>query len=62
MSRPTEANPEKEWMEKLFDECEDEFYESFGVYDGKFETHTSMLVFILIFSSNKKTAAFFHSG
>ncbi|CAK6959408.1 NF-kappa-B inhibitor-like protein 1 [Scomber scombrus] len=34
MSRPTEANPEKEWMEKLFDECEDEFYESFGVYDA----------------------------
>lgn len=29
------VDPEKEWMEKLFDECEDEFCESFGVYDGK---------------------------
>lgn len=35
MSRPPVANPAEEWMEKLFDECEDEFYESFGVYDGK---------------------------
>ncbi|KAM9307048.1 NF-kappa-B inhibitor-like protein 1 [Pholidichthys leucotaenia] len=23
-----------EWMEKLFNECEDEFYETFGVYDA----------------------------
>lgn len=38
MSRPSEADPEKEWMEKLFGECEDEFCETFGVYDGKFET------------------------
>lgn len=35
MSRPSVANPAKEWIEKLFDECEDEFYESYGVYDGK---------------------------
>lgn len=34
MSRPSVADPEKEWMEKIFDECEDEFYESFGVYDA----------------------------
>jgi len=35
MSRPSEKDPEKEWMEKLFGECEDEFCETFGVYDGK---------------------------
>lgn len=29
------ADPEEEWTEKIFNECEDEFYESFGVYDGK---------------------------
>ncbi|XP_068430527.1 NF-kappa-B inhibitor-like protein 1 [Clinocottus analis] len=34
MSRPSERDPEKEWMEKLFGECEDEFCESFGVYDA----------------------------
>lgn len=33
-SGPPEPDPEKEWMEKLFDECEDEFLESFGVYDA----------------------------
>lgn len=37
MSRPSERDPEKEWMEKLFGECEDEFCETFGVYDGTFE-------------------------
>lgn len=57
MCHPAAADPEKEWMEKLFDECEDEFYESFGVYDGKFKTCSLMLTFILIFSSNY-TAAF----
>uniref|UniRef100_A0A672ZU87 NF-kappa-B inhibitor-like protein 1 n=1 Tax=Sphaeramia orbicularis TaxID=375764 RepID=A0A672ZU87_9TELE len=25
---PSEPDPEKEWMEKLFDECEDEFFET----------------------------------
>lgn len=35
MSHPREADPEKEFLEKLFDECKDEFYETFGVYDGK---------------------------
>ena len=35
MSRPSERDPEKEWLEKLFGECEDEFCETFGVYDGK---------------------------
>lgn len=35
MSHPTVADPEEEWTEKIFNECEDEFYESFGVYDGK---------------------------
>lgn len=35
MSHPREADPEKEFLEKLFDECEDEFYATFGVYDGK---------------------------
>lgn len=34
MSRPSEKDPEKEWMEKLFGECEDEFCETFGVYDA----------------------------
>ncbi|XP_026194812.1 NF-kappa-B inhibitor-like protein 1 [Anabas testudineus] len=30
----TETDPEKVWMEKLFGECEDEFFETFGVYDA----------------------------
>ncbi|XP_069020504.1 NF-kappa-B inhibitor-like protein 1 [Embiotoca jacksoni] len=34
MSRPGTTNPEKEWVEKLFGECEDEFSETFGVYDA----------------------------
>lgn len=34
MSRPPEVDPEREWMEKLFGECEDEFCETFGVYDA----------------------------
>ncbi|XP_031711632.1 NF-kappa-B inhibitor-like protein 1 [Anarrhichthys ocellatus] len=34
MSRPSERDPEKEWMEKLFGECEDEFCDTFGVYDA----------------------------
>ncbi|XP_070781294.1 NF-kappa-B inhibitor-like protein 1 [Enoplosus armatus] len=34
MSRPSEKDPEKEWLEKLFGECEDEFCETFGVYDA----------------------------
>lgn len=34
MSHPSAADREKEWLEKLFDECEDEFCETFGVYDG----------------------------
>ncbi|XP_076019668.1 NF-kappa-B inhibitor-like protein 1 [Genypterus blacodes] len=33
-SGPPAADPEKEWMEKLFGECEDEFSETFGVYDA----------------------------
>ncbi len=37
MSHPSETDPEKEWLEKLFDECEDEFCETFGVYDGTFK-------------------------
>ncbi|KAF6725963.1 NF-kappa-B inhibitor-like protein 1 [Oryzias melastigma] len=32
--RPPQADPEKEWLEKLFGECEDEFCENFGVYDA----------------------------
>ncbi|XP_076613775.1 NF-kappa-B inhibitor-like protein 1 [Chaetodon auriga] len=34
MSFPPQADPEKEWLEKLFGECEDEFCETFGVYDA----------------------------
>ncbi|KAE8285121.1 hypothetical protein D5F01_LYC16569 [Larimichthys crocea] len=34
MSRPSDKDPEKEWLEKLFGECEDEFSETFGVYDA----------------------------
>ncbi|KAK5852142.1 hypothetical protein PBY51_023638 [Eleginops maclovinus] len=30
MSRPSETDPQKEWMEKLFGECVDEFYETFA--------------------------------
>ncbi|KAM4634761.1 NF-kappa-B inhibitor-like protein 1 [Polymixia lowei] len=33
-SNPPEADPEKEWQEKLFGECEDEFFETFGIYDA----------------------------
>lgn len=33
-SRRAEIDPEKEWAEKLFGECEDEFFETFGVYDA----------------------------
>lgn len=46
MSRPSETDPEKEWLEKLFGECEDEFYETFGVYDGKFQSHSLKINFI----------------
>lgn len=35
MSPPSVADPEIDWIKKMMDECEDEFYESFGVYDGK---------------------------
>ncbi|XP_040012577.1 NF-kappa-B inhibitor-like protein 1 [Xiphias gladius] len=34
VSCPPETDPEKEWQEKLFGECEDEFFETFGVYDA----------------------------
>ncbi|XP_068190573.1 NF-kappa-B inhibitor-like protein 1 [Antennarius striatus] len=34
MSHRSEGNPEEEWLEKLFGECEDEFCETFGVYDA----------------------------
>ncbi|XP_034565575.1 NF-kappa-B inhibitor-like protein 1 [Notolabrus celidotus] len=34
MSHSSQADPEKEWLEKLFGECEDEFSETFGVYDA----------------------------
>ncbi|XP_077478469.1 NF-kappa-B inhibitor-like protein 1 isoform X2 [Stigmatopora argus] len=33
-SNPSQADPEKDWLEKLFGECEDEFYETLGVYDA----------------------------
>lgn len=42
MDRPRETNQEKEWLEKLFGECEDEFFETFGAYDGK------LLIYFLI--------------
>lgn len=48
MSGPSVGDPEKEWMEKIFDECEDEFYESFGVYDGKNILH-ALISFIISF-------------
>lgn len=34
MSLQREIDAEKEWMEKLFNETEDEFLETFGVYDA----------------------------
>ncbi|XP_041666315.1 NF-kappa-B inhibitor-like protein 1 [Cheilinus undulatus] len=37
-SDPDEADPEKEWLNKLFDECEDEFNEAFGAYDDYFSS------------------------
>ncbi|MBN3296576.1 IKBL1 protein, partial [Amia calva] len=30
----TKTDPEKEWREKLFGECQDEFFETFGQYDN----------------------------
>lgn len=44
MDHARETDPEKEWMEKLFGECEDEFFETFGVYDGKLLTHFLILI------------------
>ncbi|KAI1905026.1 hypothetical protein AGOR_G00011710 [Albula goreensis] len=32
-SSPTATDPDREWREKLFGECQDEFYETFGQYD-----------------------------
>ncbi|CAL8321536.1 unnamed protein product [Lota lota] len=34
MTQQPVVDPEKEWREKLFGECDDEFFESFGVYDA----------------------------
>lgn len=51
MSHPCETDPEKEWLEKLFGECEDEFFETFGAYDGKVLTHALMQNFIWTFSA-----------
>ncbi|KAM3874303.1 NF-kappa-B inhibitor-like protein 1 [Diretmus argenteus] len=34
MSKRAEADPEREWQEKLFGECEDEFNDTFGQYDA----------------------------
>lgn len=34
VGRPRGADPEKKWLEKLFDECNDEFCETFGLYDA----------------------------
>ncbi|XP_061597917.1 NF-kappa-B inhibitor-like protein 1 [Cololabis saira] len=33
-NRPAEADAERQWQEKLFGECLDEFSETFGVYDA----------------------------
>ncbi|KAJ8346716.1 hypothetical protein SKAU_G00281170 [Synaphobranchus kaupii] len=35
-SSSTAADPEREWRDKLFGECQDEFYETFGQYDEDF--------------------------
>ncbi|KAJ8408594.1 hypothetical protein AAFF_G00252290 [Aldrovandia affinis] len=35
-SSSTAANPEREWRDKLFGECQDEFFETFGQYDEDF--------------------------
>lgn len=29
------ADPEQQWREKLLGECQDEFFETFGQYDGE---------------------------
>lgn len=31
------VDPEKDWMEKIFNELDDEIYECFGVNEGKSE-------------------------
>nr|XP_015221887.1 PREDICTED: NF-kappa-B inhibitor-like protein 1 [Lepisosteus oculatus] len=33
---PETPDPEREWREKIFGECQDEFYETFGQYDDDF--------------------------
>lgn len=58
MRRQPERDAEKEWQEKLFGECEDEFCETFGVYDGKFEPHTKTLSFSLSVSPVSNVAVF----
>lgn len=36
-NKSSHVDPEKQWKEKLLGECQDEFFETFGQYDGKFE-------------------------
>lgn len=57
MSHP-KPDREKEWLEKLFGECEDEFYESFGVYDGKFQTYSLIYNCVLLCPLDESTAVF----
>ncbi|XP_056147108.1 NF-kappa-B inhibitor-like protein 1 [Lampris incognitus] len=34
MTNQSKGDPEKDWLEKLMGACEDEFFETFGTYDG----------------------------
>ncbi len=36
-NKSSHVDPEKQWREKLLGECQEEFFETFGQYDGKFE-------------------------
>uniref|UniRef100_A0A665UGZ9 NF-kappa-B inhibitor-like protein 1 n=1 Tax=Echeneis naucrates TaxID=173247 RepID=A0A665UGZ9_ECHNA len=60
LNHPPERDPEKEWLEKLFGECEDEFFESFGVYDGKSYTNSIIMCFICFLSLCREQEAKSH--
>ncbi len=44
------VDPEKQWREKLLGECQEEFFETFGQYDGKFE-HPALYYWLYLCNS-----------
>lgn len=34
-SESSNVDPEQQWREKLLDECQEEFFETYGQYDGE---------------------------